>query len=843
MKPQACPAPKLDDCLDSAGSGGTFAVAASIVHNVLHANEKDFAQALAGAIRDAFGWSEVYCHFAAQAAHLADRRKLPDDWRSLAQRVEREGRAVCFPTDTGEDDPGQLGCPLFTQDAPRSKAIGALCVRAPLAALPALQSLAMLVATTLLDRLEFDERKRGLLDNEGELARQQQILNQVYDSIIAMDLSGYITGWNKGAEQQFGYTAEEAIGKNILFLYADEDEDDDMLFHEAFLEHGSREMVVKRRKKSGEVFWASLSLSLSRDEQGNPSAILGYLVDITERLKAEEELRLQAAIFEYSDEGIIVTDVSKRIISVNRSFTKITGYEAHEVIGQLPSMLRSGLHGRVFYDEMNASIADNGLWIGELWNRRKNGENFPVWMSISGVHNKEGAITHYFSVFSDLTERKNAEQQIYRLAYYDPLTGLPNRARLYTLLRQALLEAQRTRAHGAILFIDLNRFKQINDSLGHVHGDTLLKKVAKRLSACLRGEDIVARIGSDEFVVSLVGIARHEDASVVAQKILDSLSRPIMVEGHELQISASIGISVYPDDGDDAETLIKNADVAMDRAKRGEAHDGYMFFSPGMNQRALERLKLESNLRRALEREELLLYYQPQLNLQSGSIVGAEVLLRWNHPGTGMISPAEFIPLAEETGLIIPIGEWILETVCARNREWQTAGLPIVKLAVNISAKQFRPTLPNIVAETLARHALEARFLELEITESMIMQNVEGVIAMMDDFRSLGISLSLDDFGTGYSSLSYLKRFPIDKLKIDQSFVRGVTQDADDAAITRAIISLSKNLGLRVIAEGVETEEQLAFIKAAGCEEIQGYYYSRPLPEEDFVKFLRAAKP
>jgi diguanylate cyclase (GGDEF)-like protein/PAS domain S-box-containing protein len=658
-----------------------------------------------------------------------------------------------------------------------------------------------------------------------------------------MDLGGYITGWNKGAEQQFGYTAGEAIGKNILFLYADENDDEGELLHEAFLEHGSREMVVRRRKKSGEVFWASLSLSLSHDAQGRPTALLGYLVDITERLKAEEELRLQAAIFEYSDEGIIVTDTSRRILSVNRAFTKITGYEAREVIGQTPSILKSGLHDPAFYEEMDTSIAGNGLWIGELWNRRKNGENFPAWMSISGVHNREGAVTHYFALFSDLTERKNAEQQIYRLAYYDPLTGLPNRARLHTLLRQALVESQRAKSRGAILFVDLNRFKQINDSLGHRQGDALLKEVARRLAGCLRGEDIVARIGSDEFVVSLMGIARHEDASLVAQKLLDSLSRPITAGTHELQISASIGISVYPDDGDDAETLIKNADLAMDRAKQGEAHESYLFFSHDMNKRALERLSMENNLRRAMERNELLLYYQPQLNAQTGRMIGAEVLLRWNHAENGMISPATFIPLAEETGLIVPIGQWVLETVCARNREWQLAGLPVVKLAVNISAKQFRPDLPRTVAEILAHHALDARFLELEITESMIMQNAEGVIVMMDEFQLLGISLSLDDFGTGYSSLSYLKRFSIDKLKIDQSFVRGVTHDADDAAITRAIISLAKNLGLRVIAEGVETAEQLAFVQSAGCEEIQGYYYSRPLPEQEFIEFLRSAKP
>jgi len=825
---------KLANSLSPSNSCAGFAAAGSIVGAVLHADYSEFERRISEVIQEAFHWPECYCALAGRAACLSEHHAVPEEWRALKEKIAREQQLVWLAA--GADDAAlvRLGSPLTVQ----GEVIGELYALAPLAALPAFQALSALIAQTLFDRLRYDERMQTLVASEGLLIQQQQILDQINDSVISMDLSGYIIGWNKGAEQQFGYTAEEAVGKNILFLYADEEEADS-LFHESFLEHGGREMVVKRRKKSGEVFWASLNLSLSHDAQGNPTAILGYLVDITPRLKAEEELRLQAAIFEHSDEGIIVTDVAKRILSVNRAFTKITGYEAVEAIGQVPSLLKSGLHDRAFYDEMNASISGNGFWIGELWNRRKNGENFPVWLSISGVHNPEGAITHYFSVFTDLTERKNAEKQIYRLAYFDMLTGLPNRTKLHVLLRQALLEAQRNKTFGAVLFVDLDRFKQVNDSLGHTCGDILLKEVAGRLASCLRAEDVIARIGSDEFVVALVDISRREHASVVAKKILDSLSCPIAVEGHELQISASIGICVYPDDGDDAETLIRNADVAMYRVKQGEGQDGYLFFSPEMNQRALERLNLEGNLRRALERDELSLHYQPQLDLESGQIIGAEVLLRWNHEGTGMISPATFIPVAEETGLIVPIGQWILENVCARNKEWQRAGLPIVKLAVNISAKQFRPTLPRLVAEILARHELDARFLELEITESMIMQNVEGVIAMMGDFQQLGVDLSLDDFGTGYSSLSYLKRFPIDKLKIDQSFVRGIIQDDDDKAIARTIISLSKNLGLRVIAEGVETEEQLDFLRSAGCEEIQGYYYSRPLPEGDFVKFLQ----
>lgn len=816
------------------GSGKALALAGSIVKVVLQAPEEEFVGMLTAELRKAFGWTDVCVCLNKQLGGLAS-HGVPEAWRELAAKVEAEGQVAWLPiAGQNEGESVLLGCPL-AQHA--GKPAGMLGIRAPLGCMPTLQAAARLVAETLNDRLLYDERKRALHASEEELARQQQILDQIHDSVIVMDLGGYITGWNKGAEQQFGYTAEEAVGRNILFLYADEE--DDSHFFETFLDHGGREMVVKRRKKSGEVFWASLSLSLSRDAAGNPVAIYGYLVDITERLEAEEKLRLQAAIFEYSDEGIMVTDVSQRILSVNKAFTKITGYDAAEVIGQLPSLFKSGLHDPEFYRDMNAAIVGNGHWIGELWNRRKSGENYPAWMSISGVHNKDGAITHYFAVFTDLTERKNAEKQIYRLAYYDVLTGLPNRAMLHTLLRQSLVEAQRHGAHGAVMFVDLDRFKQINDTLGHSPGDFLLKEVARRLLECLRNEDIVTRIGGDEFVVALVDIAKREHASIVARKILTNLARPVQIHGHELRITASIGISIYPDDGDDAETLIRNADVAMYRAKQGDGHEGYLFYAPDMNRKALERLNLEGNLRRAMEQGELSLHYQPQMDLASGRMVGAEVLLRWNHPATGMISPAEFIPVAEETGLIIPIGEWILDTVCTRNKAWQDAGLPVVKLAVNISAKQFRPTLAALVREILERHHLDPGLLELEITESMIMQNVDDVITMMNDFHLLGVKMSLDDFGTGYSSLSYLKRFPIDKLKIDQSFVRGVIQDANDTAITRAIISLAQNLGLRVIAEGVETLEQLNFLKSAGCEEIQGYYYSRPIPEAEFVKFLQ----
>jgi diguanylate cyclase (GGDEF)-like protein/PAS domain S-box-containing protein len=697
-----------------------------------------------------------------------------------------------------------------------------------------------MIAEAAEARFAYEQRSEDFQASQERSKQQRQIIDQIQDSVIAMDLAGYITSWNKGAENLFGYTSDEALGKNILFLYADEEEDDSLLYQDLF-EKGGREMVVRRRKKSGELFWASLTLSLTYDLDGTPNGMIGYLIDITERLKAEEQLRLQAAIFENSDEGIIVIDPAGIILSVNRAFTKITGYDPSDVMGRSPGFLRSPIHDDNFYLEVYTTLFDTGQWIGEGWGLRKNGDSFPVWISISSVHGKDNAIAYYFAIFTDIAERKNAEKQIYRLAYYDTLTGLPNRAMLFTLLKQALTEAHRNRLHGAVLFIDLDRFKQVNDSLGHDAGDLLLKEVATRLDSCVRDEDVVSRIGGDEFVVALFDITKREHAAVVAEKIIAALSQPIVITGHELLVSGSIGISVYPNDGDDAETLIKCADIAMYRAKQGGGAEQFMFFSQEMNQRSLERLQLESNLRRALEREELLLHYQPQLDLATGKITGAEVLLRWKHGDGPMISPAQFIPIAEETGLIVPIGEWILETVCLKNKQWQEAGVPIVKLAVNISARQFRPQLPLLVERILQHHQLDPSYLELEITESVIMHKAESVIAMLADFQRLGVTLSLDDFGTGYSSLSYLKRFPIDTLKIDQSFVRGLPGDANDTAIARSIISLARNLNLSVIAEGVETVEQLEFLRTAGCDEIQGYYYSRPLPEEDFVRFLQQA--
>ncbi|MHB1360003.1 MAG: putative bifunctional diguanylate cyclase/phosphodiesterase [Rhodocyclaceae bacterium] len=673
-------------------------------------------------------------------------------------------------------------------------------------------------------------------------ATQAQILDQIHESVITMDLDGYITGWNRGAEQLFGYGRDEAVGQHILFLYADPDAGDDSEgFRDTFLEQGGREMEVRRRRKSGEIFWASLQLSLLKDASGQPSGLIGYLSDITARIEAEKTMRLQARIFENSEESILITDIDRRILSVNPAFCKITGYAENEVLGQPQEFLRSAKHPTSFYADIWAHVDREGNWQGEVWARRKNGEDFPGWASISLVRNRDGQISHYFSMFTDITERKRAEERIHYLAYYDDLTGLPNRSLLNKLIDQALVEARRNRLHGAILFVDLNRFKPINDTLGHDVGDRLLKQVAERLRDAVRAEDVVARMGGDEFVVGLFDITRREHAAVVAQKLLAALDPPFWVEEHELKAGAAIGISIYPRDGFDTESLLRMADIAMYRAKQS-GQDSYAFYSHEMNRRALDRLKIESGLRRGIDRNELFLHYQPKVDIQSGRIVGAEALVRWNHPERGLVSPGDFIPVAEESGLIVRLSAWVLDAALRQAHDWHAAGCAPLKVAVNLSARDFSPGLAARVAALLTSHGVPPGWLELEITEGMLTHGNREVITLMDEVAALGVSLSLDDFGTGYSSLSYLKRFPIDTLKIDRSFVTGIPDDGNDCAIAGAIVSMAQRLGHRVIAEGVETAEQLAFLKSLGCQEMQGYFFSAPVAAEEFTAMLKAGK-
>ncbi|VAX07065.1 diguanylate cyclase/phosphodiesterase (GGDEF & EAL domains) with PAS/PAC sensor(s) [hydrothermal vent metagenome] len=543
-------------------------------------------------------------------------------------------------------------------------------------------------------------------------------------------------------------------------------------------------------------------------------------------------------IFESTLEGILITDEKGVIQSVNPAFTLITGYSAAEAIGQTPAMLKSDRHDAEHFRAMWQALVQNGQWEGEIWNRRKNGEIYPQWLVLTAIMDNEGNPSQYVGLFNDITEQKKNEERIRHQAYHDALTELPNRLLFNDRLQVALAQARRTDEQLAIMFIDLDRFKNINDSLGHSVGDQLLQGMAQRLLDCTRDEDTVARMGGDEFTVMLPRIRLLGDVDQVARKVLDGLSKPLRVEGHELVVTASIGISLYPDDGKQAEALMKNADSAMYSAKE-QGKNKYQFYSADMNASAMEHFTLETQLRHALEHEEFVLHYQPQVEINSGRLIGFEVLVRWQHPELGLVLPGKFITLLEETGLIVPVGEWILNQACRQNHAWREAGLAPVRVAVNFSSHQFREVpVSQVVAQALKDSDLSADGLEVEITEGVLMDDIEQSCETLQQLRDMGVAIAIDDFGTGYSSLSYLKQFPVDMLKIDLSFVRDITCNPQDMEIVTSIIAMAHGLELGVIAEGVETEEQLQLLSELGCDQIQGYLTGRPLASEQATELL-----
>ncbi|CAA7612547.1 conserved hypothetical protein [Magnetospirillum sp. LM-5] len=556
-------------------------------------------------------------------------------------------------------------------------------------------------------------------------------------------------------------------------------------------------------------------------------------------LKSRKDLHLARKVIEASLDGIIICSPQGLIEFVNPSFTLLTGYAYDEVIGKNPSLLKSGRHDETFYRAMWDTLAAEGVWQGEVWNRRKTGEIYPEWLTINVIRDEDGRITQYAAVFSDITERKRTEERIKNLAYFDVLTGLPNRRLFTDRLQIAIANAHRHDHQLAIMFLDLDLFKRINDSLGHGIGDRVLVETANRLSHCVREGDTVARLGGDEFVVLLPEIDHIEDAAKLAERIIAHVKMPFQVTDHELYVTTSIGIAVYPDDGTTAETLIKNADTAMYRAK-DLGRNAFQLYTPAMNARSFERLAMESALRHALTRNEFTLVYQGKVNLVNGQMSGVEALARWRHPEMGMVSPVEFIPLAENMGLISEIGAWALKAACHQCKSWHELGLPKVRIAVNVSTLQFREgDIPSLVTEALAESGLEPHYLELEITESVLMARVDDVSQVLRDLRAMGVHVSIDDFGTGYSSLSYLKKIPIDALKIDRSFVADIEDGTGDGAeIVSTIIDLAHNLKLRAIAEGVETAEQADFLRSKGCDEIQGYLVSRPVSGEDLISLF-----
>jgi diguanylate cyclase (GGDEF)-like protein/PAS domain S-box-containing protein len=585
-----------------------------------------------------------------------------------------------------------------------------------------------------------------------------------------------------------------------------------------------------------------LILSQGQEREALQARHILELEDERDKLRqAQKDLRLADEVFENSIEGIIITDAQANILRVNRAFTAITGFDEDDTKGKKPSLLRSERHDAAFYQGMWASLIEYGYWQGEVWNQRKNGEIYPQWLSIVTIRNEQGKTIHYLGVFADLSEKKQAEANLHHVSNYDALTQLPNRHLLEDHLFQALAEASINNALVAVLYLDLDRFKAINDTFGHAFGDKLLLAVAERLASNIRGGDTIARFSGDEFAVVLTDVGSQENAALVARKILNALAISFDLDENEVFITPSIGIAFYPLDAANKDDLIRNADTAMSHAK-AQGGNGYRFYGAEMNAIVSQRLSLETSLRHALERKEFLLHYQPQVNLRSGKIIGMEALLRWQHPERGLVSPAEFIPVLEETGLIVPVGEWVLRTACAQNRAWLDAGLPPMRMAVNLSAHQFRQSsLTDVVCQALEDSGLEPELLELEVTESVMIQDLQTTLTTLSQLHLIGIQISIDDFGTGYSSLSYLKRLPISKIKIDQSFVHDICVDPDDAAIADAVISLGHSLKMQVIAEGVETVEQLDYLRAHGCDEFQGYYFSRPLPAEAFAELVKKA--
>jgi diguanylate cyclase (GGDEF)-like protein/PAS domain S-box-containing protein len=696
-------------------------------------------------------------------------------------------------------------------------------------------------------------RTKSLEQQAAVLAEKAALLDLTQDAITVRDMDGVISYWNRGAAVMTGWSSEEAIGRNISELLKLEFSESAEAIQTKLLEQGQWSGESRGSKRDGSPTIVASRSALQRDATGAPFRILTINNDITARRQAEEALResdekLRILVQGVKDYAIIMLDPQGRITTWNEGAERIKGYRAEEIIGEhfsrffTPEAVAQGLPERGL-----KMATKHGSFAEEGWRVRKDGSRFWADALITPIRDQSGELRGFGKVTRDVTERmeaeralRNSEAQMAHLAEHDFLTGLPNRMLLNDRVNQSIALAPRHLKRVAVLFLDLDGFKYINDSLGHPIGDQLLQSVSQRLMGCVRDSDTVSRQGGDEFVVLLSEVKQPEDPAITARRILHAVAQPHAISGHELHITASIGVSLYPDDGMDAETLIKNADVAMYHAKEN-GRENFQFFKPAMSARAVERQSTEESLRRALERQEFTLHYQPKIRVDTGEITGAEALIRWTHPTRGSVPPAQFIPVAEECGLIVPIGKWALREACTQARAWADLGLPAASIAVNISAIEFRhENFLEGVFEILDQTGLEPSLLELELTESVMMKHAESTEYIFKALRARGVQLAVDDFGTGYSSLSYLRRFPIDALKIDRSFVRQIAAGPQEAAIVTTIINMGQSLKLRVVAEGVETQEELAFLRAQKCDESQGFYFSRPVPLENFVQLLKS---
>ncbi len=612
------------------------------------------------------------------------------------------------------------------------------------------------------------------------------------------------------------------------------------MVHEGFRRGAAEAEIWLQGESSRVIYLLTSKLFLL----GGEDCLITAGIDISARREAEATLELWARVFQCTSESIMITDSEYRIVSVNQAFCATTGYRAEEIIGQSSMTIRSDFHDGVYFRQLWRAIKHRGSWQGEFWNRNKHGEVSPQWMVVNTVRDRQGAVTNYIALFTDISAQKSQEKRIQHIAHHDALTNLPNRLLCMERLIMVLQQAQRKERHVAVIFIDLDHFKNINDSLGHHVGDCVLVTAANRLSMSVREGDTVSRLGGDEFVIILADIEEtNQITDIMEHRLLPLMRQPYDAGGYELHCTCSIGVSVFPEDGPDRETLLRNADTAMYKAKES-GRNCYHFYTEELNSRAMQRLSIETSLRKAMEREELLLHYQPKLDLRTGQPCGLEALLRWRRSDNSMISPMEFIPIAEETGLIIPIGKMVILKACQQIAGWNSDGLPCPGLSLNVSAVQFRDR--NFVADLVSlvrEEGVSPGMIELELTETMLMEDAVRTIRVMETLKDAGFQFSIDDFGIGYSSLSYLHRFPIDRLKIDKSFVRGMLDRPADLAIIKAIIGLGHTLDMRVIAEGVENEEQFRALRAAGCDEIQGYYVARPLPSEQVTEWFRETLP
>lgn len=663
-----------------------------------------------------------------------------------------------------------------------------------------------------------------------------RLVNGVYEYVSPSCLA--ITGYR----QEDFYSQPNLMSRLIVH----EDRAAWIQHEHQMLEHGMPERLLLRiRTRGGEVRWLEHVCSEVRDAKGKVLGVRSTNLDVTERMQKEQQLSIAATAFE-THEAIIITDRDTRILRVNKAFSEISGYMAEDVIGKTPAMFKSGRHDKRFYELMWRTLSEEGRWEGELLDRRKNGELYPKNLTITAVKDDAGNVVNYVGIFSDISAHRAAEEEINRLAYYDPLTMLPNRRLLIDRLNQAMAASDRNNSYGAVLFIDMDHFKELNDTQGHDVGDKLLIEVAHRLVSCVRTGDTVARLGGDEFVVMLANLFDTDldvvpRAESVATKILALLGRPYQLNNGQYLGSASIGVTLFHGNQKSVDELLKHSDVALYQAKNS-GRATLRFFDPSMQQALEERARLNSDLRSALQEKQFCLYYQAQVDA-AGRCVGAEVLLRWQHPLRGLLQPSEFIPFAEESGLIGAIDFWVLREACRQLRKWSSSDrFGEVRLAVNISAAAFmRPEFVEDVLAILKGKGVEPRMLKLELTETSLVDNVDEAIGKISRLKAAGICFALDDFGTGYSSLSYLRQLPISQLKIDHAFVRNVAVDPNDAVIARTIVGMAKNLELDVVAEGVETRKQFDLLVSFGCPCFQGYLFARPMGMEDFENWFAQA--